>query len=109
MELIASNLASGTSGPEQATAALTIDLDSPPVDPPDGCVNVRVWLLARRKFEEHRPTASGMCSSCPRWRNCTGSRLARLGLATAMGEKNSESEYWVAFAQIMPPDAEARP
>lgn len=109
MELITLGSAHSADDREQTTSAATIDIDNPPVDPPDGCVNVRLWLLARRKFEEHRLSPSGACPTCPRWKSCPGTRLAKLGLATAMGETNAESEYWIAFAQITPPDAQVRP
>ncbi|MBV1854544.1 hypothetical protein [Catellatospora tritici] len=83
-----------------------VDLDDPPTDPPAGCEDPFLWELARRKFELHRRTGAGDCVTCPRWRRCGGSLLARDGLATAMGLKVRESPYWQAFAQIMRSDRE---
>lgn len=79
---------------------IPIDLDDPPVDPPSECPNPILWRLAREKFEEHRRTSTGDCSTCPRWKRCSGTSLARDGLATAMGQTVKESAYWIAYSQV---------
>ena len=81
-----------------------VDLDDPPADPPAGCEDPFLWGLAREKFELHRRCPSGECRTCPRWRYCGGSALARDGLATAMGVEVRESPYWRAFAHTMKAD-----
>jgi len=78
-----------------------VDLDDPPTDPPAGCEGPFLRTLSCQKFEQHRRSASGECSTCPAWRHCGGSTLARHGLATAMGLKVRETPYWQAFAKVM--------
>lgn len=78
----------------------TIDLDDPPVRPPAECVDPLMWRLARERFEQHRRGATGNCATCPPWRPCADLRLARDGLATALGVNTSQSPFWVAFTKI---------
>lgn len=77
-----------------------INLDDPPVDPPPGCADSFLWRLARERFEEHRPMATGECPTCPRWKRCPGTSLAKDGLATALGQTVKESPYWTAYGQV---------
>jgi hypothetical protein len=79
---------------------MTIDLDHPPVDPPEGCKDPVMWRLAREHFAMHEKTTGGQCRTCPGWRACPGTSLPRDGLATAMGLRVKESPYWTAFASI---------
>lgn len=84
---------------EHITAA--VDLDDPPLEPPETCVDTFLWRLARAKFEQHRRTPAGECSTCPRWKRCPGTALAKDGLATALGQAVKESPYWIAYGQVM--------
>jgi len=78
-----------------------LDLDRPPFEPPDGCIDPDIWVLARQVFARHDKTPTGECVSCPRWKTCPGNALARDGLATAMGRKVKDSAYWINYSAIV--------
>ncbi|MFF0378965.1 hypothetical protein [Actinoplanes missouriensis] len=59
---------------------------TPPIDPPAGCVSPLIWRLARRLYADHQPGPDGWCLNCrpaivyP----CVARQLADLGLAVAV-------------------------
>lgn len=84
------------------TSIADINLDDPPVEPPEGCSRPDVWRLARSEYAKHRRNAARECVTCDRWRMCNRYRLAQQGLLTALGQTVRESGYWVALAELAP-------
>jgi 8-oxo-dGTP pyrophosphatase MutT (NUDIX family) len=75
----------------EETVRLPFDPEDPPSEPPAGA-DPLMWRLAYTVHSEHLPEWEGWCKapSCrgigARWR-CRSSKLAALGLATAMGAR----------------------
>jgi hypothetical protein len=69
--------------------------------PPDGCIDAAVWRLAHGLHMDHCEGADGSCARCGGVYPCLGQRLAQAGLATALGEANTDSDYWTAYARVL--------
>lgn len=80
-----------------------IDFDNPPVLAPAECVDPVMWAIAGYLHRNHSAGANGECARCSGAFPCLGRTLAQTGLRTAMGEENTESNYWRGYARIQGP------
>ena len=67
-------------------ASTKVDLQSPPPEPPTGCIDPFLWRLAREHFTSHGTDDNGRCLRCHTSVPCAGLQSALQGLATAVGE-----------------------
>jgi len=77
-----------------------VDLERPLPEPPSGCVDTFLWRLAHEHFTSHAMDDDGRCLRCHTDVPCAGRQSARQGLATAVGEVNEMSDYWLAYASV---------
>jgi hypothetical protein len=66
---------------------------APPVEPPDGCEDPRLWALALRLKGEHGGT-NGFCTECGDVSPCPGLTLAEQGLFASCGLETDDAAYW---------------
>lgn len=80
--------------------ATQVNLEDPPVRPPEGCDDPFLWELARTYNDNHIADAAGRCQECWAEYPCLGRMLARDGLMTALGQTVDQSAYWRELARI---------
>jgi hypothetical protein len=79
--------------PEEVTADSAVE-----------CMDAVTWRIAHDLYLRHAASLMGTCSRCGVAYPCRGRLLAAAGLVTASGERNSESDYWLAYARVLVAD-----
>jgi hypothetical protein len=81
-------------------APTEVDLERPSFQPPAHCLDPFLWRLAHEHFASHDTDVDGRCRRCGTAAPCAGLESARQGLATAVGQGNEMSDYWLAYALV---------
>lgn len=91
-----------TKATQRANEHVPFDLDDPPIDAPDGCLDLIMWAIAREHYALHEPIGNGGCEVCGGpGLDCDGLLLARHGLAASFGVNVPRSSYWTARVQMI--------